>query len=249
MLTRRTSQSGSARGGNVPRPSQSLPAECNPLALLLGAEALWGKDTPLTIRLLESARAKAPSFPWPVRERADLYFSGKRADPSKAQENLVLFFSICPTSADGYAGFLLNQAPASLQTKVSDPAAQVLRAQLEKETDPRHLLDYGRLWTLEFRTRPPEQYDGLRVQIAADVERLEKLNPQGDAQWQALLISGAKQSGASQQTITAMEDRLISAYPHSSEAFDIASKRWDDAHNEPKDQADVAAWAKYDAEL
>lgn len=220
----------------------------DPLALVLGAEALWGKDTPQTIRLLESARDKAPSFPWPARDLAGVYSEGKRADPSKAENNLDTFFSMCPTSNDGYARFLLTRAPSPLQKKIELATAQALRTQLKNETDPDRLLDYGRLWALEFRTRPPQQYDALRLQITADLKRLEKLNPEGSAEWQALLITGTKQSGASLSTVRAMQDQLIRNYPHSTEAFDIVSVRWDKSHKAPSDPADGPAWAKYDAE-
>jgi thiol-disulfide isomerase/thioredoxin len=124
----------------------------------------------------------------------------------------------------------------------------MLRARLEKETDPKGLMDFTRVWGREFRTRPPQEHDALRAQVARDVKRLETLNPKGDAEWQALLINGYKQSGASKETITAMEDRLLREYPHSNEAFSIVSDRWEAAHKEPEDQNDAAAWARYQKE-
>ncbi len=217
----------------------------DPLALLLAGEALSGKNTPESIRLLEAARVKAPNFPWPARQLAALYFSGKRADPNKAKENIATFFAICPASTDGYAQWLLTKYP-SLQPKVA--VAVALRARLEKETDPKRLKGYGTLWAQEFRTRPPQEHDALRAQVARDVKRLETLNPKGDAEWQALLINGYKQSGASKEAITAVEDRLLREYPHSSEAYGIVSDRWDKVHKEPEDQNDAAAWARYQRE-
>jgi thiol-disulfide isomerase/thioredoxin len=216
----------------------------DPLALLLGGEALAGKDTPETIRLWEAAKAKAPSFPWPALKLAGLYADGKRADPVKMKENIEAFFASCPASTDGYAQWLLMKDPA-LQPKVGKAVAVAARARLEKETDPKKLRDYGSLWGKEFRLLQPKEYDAERTKVAQDLKRLEALNPHGDAEWQAFLIKGYKQSGASKETLTAMEDRLISEYPHSDQAENIVSKRWNSDHKEPEDQSDAAAWTKY----
>ena len=123
-----------------------------------------------------------------------------------------------------------------------------LRARLAKETDPKRLPDYAKLWGLEFRTRPPQEHDALRKQVAADLERLESMNPSPDAAWLVFLKDGYKQSGATPETVTAMEDRVIKQFPHSEEAYDIAYQRWRKAHKEPEDQKDAAAWKEYNAE-
>jgi hypothetical protein len=59
----------------------------DPLAVLLAGEVLNGKDTPEAIRLFEAAKAKAPNFPCPALQLAELYRNGKRADPVKQNEN------------------------------------------------------------------------------------------------------------------------------------------------------------------
>ena len=60
--------------------------------------ALARKDTPESIRLLESDKAKAPDFPWALLALADVYFSGKWADNAKVAENISAFFAACPAS-------------------------------------------------------------------------------------------------------------------------------------------------------
>jgi len=210
----------------------------DPLALMLAGWVLRGKNTPESIRLLEAA--KAPNFPWPAKELAGDYFTGKFADQNKVRENIEMFFSICPASTDQYAQWLLTKDPA-LQPKV----AVALRARLEKETDPKGREDYATLWGLEFRTHPPTEHDALRAQVARDLARLEKLHPKGDAEWQSFLIDGYKESGASKGTLTAMQDRLVREFPHSSEAYGILSDRWQKAHKEPDDQNDSMAWTRY----
>jgi len=212
----------------------------DPLALVVAANALFRKDTSESIRLLESAKAEAPNFPWPSLFLAETYFGGKRADNSKVAENVAAFFAICPGSTDRSAQWLLT-TNASLQPKV----AAALRARLEKETNPKHLLGYETLWGLEFRTRPPAEHVALRKQISIDLMRLESLNPKADAHWSAFLIMGYKESGASQETLTAMEDRLLREYPGSDEAFRIDEQRWKKAHQEPEDQKDAAAWKNF----
>jgi thiol-disulfide isomerase/thioredoxin len=215
----------------------------DPFALLVAGMALIDVNTPEAIRLLESAKAKAPGFAWPDLYLATIYASGKRADPAKNKENIEAFFALCPASADRRAQWLLNKVP-SLQPKV----AIALRARLATETNPKRLPAYSILWGLEFRNHPPSEHYALRAQVALDLKRLESLNPHGNAEWQTFLLSGYKQSGASKETITGIEDRLLREFPHSNDASNIVYERWDKTHPQPEDQTDTAAWNKYQQE-
>ena len=217
----------------------------DPLTLYLAALVLNGKDTPRAIQLLEQARSKAPDFPWPAITLARIHATGKLVDKKKAAEETEAFFAACPSSTDpGAQGTLSRAGSKELQTRV----AAALRTRLAGETDPKRLQDYATLWGLEFRTRPPQEHDALRKQVAEDLKRLESMNPKPDAEWLVFLKDGYKQSGATAETVTAMEDRVIHAFPHSEEAFSIVNDRWDKAHKEPEDQKDLAVWKKYDAE-
>jgi len=216
----------------------------DPVALYLAGLALSGRDTPHSMPFLEEARAEAPDFAWPALQLADTYSGGKRVDKKRAGEELAAFFAICPSSADQRAQWLLSRVgSAELQARV----AAALRARLAQETDPKRLEAYETLWGLEFRTHPPQEHDSLRKRVAADLQRLEPLNPKPDAEWLVFLKNGYKQSGASADTVTAMEDRVIQAFPHSGDAYDIVSDRWDKIHKEPEDQKDTGAWASYDS--
>jgi thiol-disulfide isomerase/thioredoxin len=217
----------------------------DPLALYVAALALNGRDTPRSIQLLEQAKSKAPDFAWPNLTLAAIHAKGILADKKKSAEELAAFFTACPSSTDATAQRALNRTgSADLQARV----AVALRARLAKETEPKRLQEYATLWGLEFRSRPPQEHDALRKQVAADLKRLESMNPKPDAEWLAFLKDGYKQSGASAETVTAMEERVIRAFPHSEEAFRIVDKRWDKDHKEPEDQKDAAVWAKYTAE-
>jgi thiol-disulfide isomerase/thioredoxin len=215
----------------------------DPLALTLAGVVLRHRDIAESIRLLEMAKMKAPTFPWPARELAADYFTGKHVDTNKVKENLELFFADCPASTDGLAHWLLAKDEA-LQQRV----AMSLRRRLQNETDPKELRNYEVLWGLEFRTRALQEHDALRAQLSEDLKRLERLNPKGDSEWQAFLIKGYKQSGTARDFIEAKENLLIHDHPHSSEAFAIVRQRWEETHKQPKDGADTTAWDQYQKE-
>jgi thiol-disulfide isomerase/thioredoxin len=212
----------------------------DPFVLDLAAYALNGTDTPESIRLLEAAKTQAPQFVWADLDLAQIYSSGKFADKAKFSKHLTAYWTSCPASTDGYAQWMLVK-DMELQAKV----AVALRPLLEKATDSDELKDCTFLWSLEFSTHPPQEHDAVRRQVAADLKRLEAVEPHPDASWISFLIGGYKQSGASEETIHAMENRLMQQYPHSEQAEKIAQKRWSDAHKEPTDQKDTAAWAAY----
>jgi len=220
----------------------------DPLALYLAAYALSGADTPESIRLLEAARAKAAEFPLADLQLATIYSSGKLVDKKKAAEYLTSFFRACPASTDWRAQSLLSKlGDNAAQTRV----AMALRAQLVGETDPERLKQYAVLWRywvlwgLEFRTRPPKEHAALREQVAKDLTRLESLNPKPDARWLALLGKGYKESGASEATLKAMDDRILREFPSSPEAYEVVSSQWTKDHKEPEDSKDAAAWLAY----
>ena len=218
----------------------------DPLALYVGGLVLSGVDTPASIRFLERARSRAPNFAWPSLELANIYTPGaKRADKQKSAEEISAFFAVCPASTDANAQHRLGRVGSSeLKARV----AAAVRTRLATETDARRLRDYETLWGLEFRTHPPQEHGALRKQMAEDLKRLESLNSSPDAEWLVFLKNGYKQSGASPETIAAMEDRVIQAFPHSDEAYRIVRDRWEAAQKEPDDQKDAAAWAKYNRE-
>ncbi|HVO99298.1 MAG TPA: TlpA disulfide reductase family protein [Bryobacteraceae bacterium] len=222
---------------------QAAAKPADPVAAYVAAVALFRTDTPESIRLLETARASSSDFAWTALELANIYSSGKRVDKKKAAEDLALFFSMCPTSTDRTAQWLLGKlGDVPFQARV----AGALREQLAKETDPVALRAYETLWGLEFRTRPPLQHAALREQVKADLKRLEALDVKGDVKWIALLKNGYKQTGDLAAT-AALDDRLLREFPTSEEAYGAAYERWDKMHKKPADHKDAPAWAAYNA--
>jgi len=214
----------------------------DPLALYLAGAVLFHTDTPESIRLLDAAKAKGPDFAWPNLQLADVYSSGKRVDRKKSAEYLAVFFSACPGSTDRRAHQLLAMVgDSTLESRV----AADLRKRLTGETDPEELKQYATLWGLEFRTHPPQEHAAVRQQVSEDLKRLEALNSKPDADWMALLRKGYKQSGASEVTLTALDDRILKNFPSSGTAYTVAYDRWKKAHKEPEDQKDAKAWAAY----
>lgn len=217
------------------------------LWLLLAGKALEDKDTREALRLIESAKSKAPDFPWPAHELATLYWRGKYSDTAKMKENLEKFYSLCPawTTDDFLESHLLQQdLPLVAKTTTA------LRARVEKETEPAKLKDYQILWQREFLVRPPSEHDAVRTQIRQDLKRLETLVPDGDAEWRGFLINGYRLSGASKEELAKMQDDAARDFPHSVLALSKRWEQWNKDHPRPSDPKDSTAWkAYYDADI
>ena len=217
----------------------------DPLALYLAGYSLIRTDTPEAIRELDRAKTIAPTFPWPYFTLARVYATGKTADKNAMTGSLMGFFNICPSSINWEAQRLLSKMGNDVLMK---KATIALRVRLKTETDPLRLMEYGSLWRLEFQTHPPQEYDAIRKRVAEDLKRMESLKLKPDAEFEAFLLGGYEQSGASPETIKSREDQILKEYPQSSEAYEVVSRRWRKLHKEPEDQKDTAAWVKYDHE-
>ena len=215
----------------------------DPVAIYWSGYSRFWDDAPEAIRKFQQARDLAPDFPWPYLGLAGLYGRGKTRDPKAMSENIAAFFKLCPSSTDDEAQRWL--ATDGNQDRMAKVAA-ALRARLRDETEPGVLASYETLWALEFRALPPTAHDALRRRVTDDLQRLEKVVPSPDAEFQAFLISGYKQSSASVELLRAKEDRLLKEFPHSSEALRVTQNRWDSLHKEPTNQSDTAGWESYD---
>ena len=183
-----------------------------PWRSILAAQALSGRDTPRRIELSEQARSKAPEWAWANLSLA--YIQATENWPTRGRRPWRSMRSsprVRPRRTRPRNVALSRAGTPELQARV----AAALRARLAAETEPKLLEEYATLWGVEFRAHPPQEHDAIRKQVAADLKRLESMNPKPDAEWFAFLKDGYKQSGASAETVTAMEERVIQAFPHS----------------------------------
>jgi thiol-disulfide isomerase/thioredoxin len=214
----------------------------DPLALTVAAAALHRWDTPKAIKLLEKALQATPGYPWAAVWLAEIHQSGKFEDKAKARTNFEVFANACGGEMPRSLEYLMGKvAPPELQLKI----ARALRARLENETDPVELRAYEMPWGLEFRNSPPREHAALRKRVAADVERLSRLNVKQDAAYVALLKNGARQSGAPKEELEGYDERLLKEFPTSQPAYSVASERWRKDHKEPEDHKNKAAWDEW----
>ncbi len=193
----------------------------NAVYSVLYARALLGTDTPRAIELLKKA-AGSPVDPWVHLTLADIDSFGRFADHAQARTHLDVWFAACPAT--------LNWNAISNLTRYGSPEtvakeAATLRGQLANETDPYRLLSWEYVWNLEFKARPVSEHAALRMQIAADVARLETIPAPHDPRWLALLATGYKLAGSLEAQRRA-EQRLSGEYPDSSEARFAVRERW-----------------------
>jgi hypothetical protein len=215
----------------------------DPIALMLAGMALANKDPLEAIRLLEAAQAKAPEFPWPSFELTNLYLRGKYADEAKLKKNLARFYTLCPSWVEATNfGNQTEEFKLRKDLPLEAKTAVAMRAELEKQTDPRLLEDYQILWQREFLTRPPDQHDAERAQVRHDLDRLQTVVPHGDAQWRLFLISGYQLAGASNEELAQMQSQAAKDFPHQAPAERLERERWDKEHPRPDGQKDAAAW-------
>jgi len=215
----------------------------DPVAVYWSGYSRFWDDAPGAIRKFQQARDLAPNFPWPYLGLAGLYGRGTTRDLKALSDNVAAFFNLCPSSTDTEAQrWLATEGNQDRMAKVE----VAIRARLRDETDPAVLQSYETLWGLEFRALPPMEHEALRRRVSDDLQRLEKVVPAPDAEFQSFLISGYKQSSASAESVRAKEDRLLKDFPRSSEALRVTRDRWGSLHKEPEDESDTAGWERYD---
>src|ERR1039457_5282798 len=127
-----------------------------------------------------------PKISWLFTWHA-LVRSIRRVDGKKSGAHLSSFFSVCSTSTDNRAQWILGKGgDTALQASV----AAALRERLAKESDPQMLEKYETVWGLDFRARPPQQHAALRQHVAEDLKRLESANAKPDGDWLQFLRGG-----------------------------------------------------------
>jgi hypothetical protein len=171
-----------------------------------------------------------------------IYSSPNFLDKAQALSNEKAFLAACPTVLEGYSS--LQEVDDKGLVAQSIPK---LRQILEPRTDPAALSAYLTLWSLEFKARPPSEYDALRKQVSADVARIRALNLQNVFQWWDALQGGYKLANDPKQSEWAMIGRQT-RFPLAQEK--LSSKdQWSKDHPRPNDDAPFDQKQAYDREL
>jgi thiol-disulfide isomerase/thioredoxin len=229
-----------ARRTEMLREAETRPRD--PLALTVAAMTLHREDTPRAIQLLEQAQAAEPGDPISALLLAQIYHSGRFKDPEKARSFFEIYAEGCPGFLEWPADLIISRA-ASQETQAR--MARALRQRLERSAEPEDMPSYETLWSLEFRTRPPAEHAAVRQQVAADVERIEKLFPSPDARILEVLQRGAKQAGLPKEETEKINERIRRVAPRSYAAYQLAWEDWRQRHKEPESHEDAEAWKQW----
>ena len=193
------------------------------------AEALLDKDTPQAMQLAQKIIASESGFARAHLLLADVYSYGKFADRTKARQELESFFAACPNALDGQALSLVQRYGGQ---ELAAKLAPELRKRLSRETDPDLPRQWEVAWSLEFKARPPSEYDQVRKEIASEMEELRVAEAKPDAAWLQLLRSGYHQAG-NETAARDEETKLLAEFPTSQQARQIEYERWHKAHPWP----------------
>jgi len=208
----------------------------------LYALTLVGRDSPQAIKLLTSALAKAPNFPFPHLELVSIYSAPVFLDKAQAVAHEKAFLAACPATLEGY-----DPITRMDDHELLSQAAAQLRPMLQPRTDPDALGAYSTLWSLEFKAHPPSEYDPLRKQVAADLARIRALDQQKERQWWSALQEGYKLANDQKQSDWA-RDESLRRFPSPSSL--PGDQQWTKDHPRPGDDAPAEKrLAYYKAEL
>jgi len=200
----------------------------DPKYLYLYGRALFGQRNSKAASYQEKALQADPNFAWAHLQLATFYASGADRDPAKRQRHIEAFMKLCPSSLEEYKYLSgIDDREFLAQT------AQHLRKLLVNRTDPDALDVYPALWSLEFRTSPPSEYEQVRNQQAGDVKRLRELNLENNRKWYEALYSGYKTLD-NEQGQKWVEDQLLKRFPQSGLTVQIVMERWNHANPYPK---------------
>ena len=222
----------------------------DPRSAYLYGMMLVGRNSPESIKLFTSALEKAPNFPWPHLALVTVYASPNFLDKDKTRAHMKSFLAACPAVFEGY------QRLARIDDRdLNAQGAAMLRPILERRSDPAAIGTYDTLWSLEFKARPPAEYEPLRKQVAADLHRIRALQLEDKREWWQALEDGSKLANDQKESDKAKDERER-RFPRYWELS--AREKWEKDHPYPKrdDPADqkhtyyselltqTAAWVK-----
>lgn len=200
-----------------------------PLAYLYG-RTLVGRNTAQAIKLFDEALEKAPNFLPPHLDLVTIYTSPNFLDHAEAVSHAETFLAACPTALEGYDA-LLQFDDKTLIARFTPRLRQIL----EPRTDAAALDAYITLWSLEFKARPPSEYDALRKQVSSDVGRIRALDLENLFPWWVALANGSSLANLTKQFEWARNERQL-RFPVAREE-PAGEQQWAKTHPRPNDDA------------
>ncbi len=200
-----------------------------PIHTWLYAKSLEGRDTPAAIRLLDELKAVHPNMPPAYLELAINYSNGKFKDKPRAQQEIEGFLKLCPASLSSSSLSVIGSQGTPDQ--IARTAAAV-RKRLEGENDPLLSSAWQQLWTLEFKSHPPNEFGPIRSRIVEDLARFAPVPEWYRLAWlefqQAAYESAGDAVRASQ-----IKDQMALEYPSLDTTSRTVQQDWQKAHAFP----------------
>jgi AhpC/TSA family len=207
----------------------------------LYATTLVDRDTPQAIKLLDEVLEREPNFNVAHLDFVTIYLAPNFLDKEKAIAHERDFLGACPTALQGY--YRLQQIDDKELIAQSVPKLQQI---IEGRTDSDALRGYSTLWSLEFKAKPPSEYEALRKQVAADVGRIRALNRTDLSEWWSALSDGYKLANDPKDSDWANNERKT-RLPY---AWEWPSRdEWLKVHPQPNEDAPFDERQAYDRAL
>jgi cytochrome c biogenesis protein CcmG/thiol:disulfide interchange protein DsbE len=212
----------------------------DPAFEFLYAVTLVDTRTAEALERLKKIPADARIMPEVYLELEWIYRWGKFEDRSEGRKQLIAYRDACPNSLTRWQGVpMRDYATAELATKY---AAQ-MRSRLKGERDVAWLTAWNTVWTLDFIGTPPEKQDELRTRIDEEVRQLRASIRSDEIEWLGTVKAGFHYAD-DKNSEREVADLIVSKYPESWNAEEIANVRWSKEHPFPK--ADAPAAEKYE---
>ena len=203
--------------------------------------ALVGRQSPEAIKLFTDALKRDPNFAPPHLQLVFIYGSPVFMDKEQRLAHLKAYLEACPSSFEGYPPL------ARIDDKDLQRAyATKLRSLIATRTDPDAVGAYTTLWSLEFKLRPPSEYEPLRKQVGQDLERIRQLKFEDKRQWYEALVEGYKLVNDQKQSDWAA-DQEEARFPT---PYSVpARSKWDKNHQYPAEDASADQKRAYFSDL
>jgi hypothetical protein len=208
------------------------------LSQYLEARLPWHSQVRRSRQTLNHLVETVPRFPWPHLTLVEMTEMPGNADSAAAEAHLGAFLNACPNTLEAYAHFKNVRNPEMIRS-----GAAHLRQLVSKRTDATVWHYYPKLWDLEFRAAPKEEHDIARELVRDDVKRLQLLEPVASRSWY-WAFKQASELAQDPSISNWLSDTVLSKFPNSQFAVDIAEEHWIQNHPVPSaaKQEDYKRW-------